>query len=297
MKVLLATDGSEASHTAEWLLSRLPFPEPVDLTIAHVTLVPSMAHMRHEFPSSVNEMLEEYHARAESLLAEEVRRFEGMNGTIQTSSRSGNPASELVSLAKEIHSELVVLGARGLSPTKRLLLGSVSGHVARNAPCSVLVTRPSDSLAASDRPLRILCCLDGSPSSRRAAEVLSRFRWGKAVEICFLSIVTTLQEYGTKVYERTRPLRDKQKQLGREANDWAIRLMDKQAASVSSEIREAVHVADEIVNVITEQQADLVVLGHRGMNRLERFLLGSTSEAVLRHAPSSVWIIRDTDSD
>ncbi len=36
MKVILATDGSEASREADWFLSRLPFPEPTQLTIANV---------------------------------------------------------------------------------------------------------------------------------------------------------------------------------------------------------------------------------------------------------------------
>jgi nucleotide-binding universal stress UspA family protein len=38
--------------------------------------------------------------------------------------------------------------------------------------------------------------------------------------------------------------------------------------------------------------ADLVVMAHRGKSRIERFLLGSATENVLRHAPCSVWIVR-----
>jgi len=295
MKILLATDGSEASRTADWLLARLPFPEPVELEIAHVTVVPSLAHLRHEFPASVNEMLEDYHARTESLLADEAMRFSGINGSIRTHSRSGHPASEIVDLADELGSDLIVIGARGLSPTRRLLLGSVSQKVVRHAPCSVLVTRPSDQLLAGDRSLQIVCCLDGSPSSRQSAEELSRFHWGPHVEITLLSIVTTLKEYGETIYERTRMLRDEQKRLSEEAHTWATSLMTPHTPTVHSEIREAVHVVDEIIDVLQQRQADLVVLGHRGMNRLERFLLGSTSEAVLRHAPCSVWIVRDDD--
>ena len=297
MRILLATDGSEASHTAEWLLLRLPFPEAVELAVAHVTLVPSLAHLRHEFPASVNDVLEEYQGWAESVIADEAARFTGMNGTVTTHSRSGSPAHELVELATELKSELIVIGARGLSPTNRLLMGSVSQKVVRKAPCSVLVTRPSQTMTESGRPLRIVCCLDGSPSACLAAKELSKFHWGDGVEITLLSTVATMKEYGEKVYERTQPLREEQTRFVQESHDWAKDLLAPHTTNVRSEIRESVHVAGEIVNVLEEQQADLVVLGHRGMNRIERWMLGSTSEMVMRHAPCSVWIVRGDDDE
>jgi len=43
--------------------------------------------------------------------------------------------------AKELGVDIVIVGNRGLSTVQRLLLGSVSEHVVRNAPCSVLVVR------------------------------------------------------------------------------------------------------------------------------------------------------------
>jgi nucleotide-binding universal stress UspA family protein len=42
--------------------------------------------------------------------------------------------------------------------------------------------------------------------------------------------------------------------------------------------------AEEILKVARRQHADLVVLGTRGMGRAARLLLGSTADAVLRHA-------------
>lgn len=50
------------------------------------------------------------------------------------------------------------------------------------------------------------------------------------------------------------------------------------------------HAADEIATLAKTEQVDLVSIGARGMNGLERFLLGSTSEKVLRRAPCSVLV-------
>jgi nucleotide-binding universal stress UspA family protein len=50
--------------------------------------------------------------------------------------------------------------------------------------------------------------------------------------------------------------------------------------------------ADEILKQIRTKAVDLAVLGSRGRGSLQRLLLGSTSEQVLREAPCSVLIVR-----
>lgn len=292
MKIILATDGSAASAEADWLLARLPFTEPVDLTIANVALVPSLAHLRHEFPDSVNEMLDQYHARAESLLNEEANRFEGINGTVSTCLLSGHPAEQLVDLATERRSDLIVLGARGHTRSQRLLLGSVSLKVAKYAPCSVLVTRPSKRTHDSQRPLRILFCHDGSEASGNAAEMLARCHWGDRVEVTVLRILSPVLHYGMAVYQKSDPMWAEEKRAAAEALESAIDCMRRTTPHLKCTIREAESAADDIVDFIQQTEADLVVLGDRGMSRIERFFLGSTSENVLRYATCSVWIVR-----
>jgi nucleotide-binding universal stress UspA family protein len=48
----------------------------------------------------------------------------------------------------------------------------------------------------------------------------------------------------------------------------------------------------QIIDYATEWPADLIVLGSHGRRGLNRFLLGSVSEGVVRHAPCSVEIVR-----
>jgi nucleotide-binding universal stress UspA family protein len=54
---------------------------------------------------------------------------------------TGGPGVELTILAKEIGASVLVVGSRGRGGIKRALLGSVSDHLVRNAPCPVLVVR------------------------------------------------------------------------------------------------------------------------------------------------------------
>ena len=48
----------------------------------------------------------------------------------------------------------------------------------------------------------------------------------------------------------------------------------------------------KIIDVAAEWDADLIVLGSHGRSGLDRFLMGSVSEAVVRHAPCSVEVVR-----
>ena len=61
---------------------------------------------------------------------------------------TGDPGESIVSAAEAEDVDLVVVGTHGRGTIGRLLLGSVSEHVVRNAPCPVLVIRsPSSRLA------------------------------------------------------------------------------------------------------------------------------------------------------
>ena len=52
--------------------------------------------------------------------------------------------------------------------------------------------------------------------------------------------------------------------------------------------------ADAILDVTEEQNADLIIVGNKGMTGAKRFLLGSVPNKVSHHAPCSVMIIRTT---
>ena len=55
----------------------------------------------------------------------------------------GSPGEALCSFAREAHARSIVMGSRGRGGIKRALLGSVSDHVVRNAPCPVVITGPA----------------------------------------------------------------------------------------------------------------------------------------------------------
>lgn len=80
-------------------------------------------------------------ARAEANL-EAVRREMGARG-IKVESRIviGDPPKAVIEAAKALSADLIITGCRGLGLAKRLVFGSVSSAILRDAPCPVLVTR------------------------------------------------------------------------------------------------------------------------------------------------------------
>jgi nucleotide-binding universal stress UspA family protein len=92
-------------------------------------------------------MLREKHAAYARERADSLRRL-GIAATWEQ--REGDAAYELVAAARERKADCIVIGSRGQTGLRRLLMGSVARGVLFDAPCSVLITR--DRRPASPRP-------------------------------------------------------------------------------------------------------------------------------------------------
>jgi len=83
-----------------------------------------------------------HRALGERLLknAEAIARKKGV-ASVEVMLCEGNPAEAILDTAKQVDADLIVLGTRGLSGLKELLLGSVSHKVIQLSPCSCLVVK------------------------------------------------------------------------------------------------------------------------------------------------------------
>jgi len=64
----------------------------------------------------------------------------------------GDPATEIVALARDANMDLIVMGTHGRTGLDRLLMGSVAEKVLREAPCSVLVVKLPRGVPAAEKP-------------------------------------------------------------------------------------------------------------------------------------------------
>ncbi|HSC50053.1 MAG TPA: universal stress protein [Gaiellaceae bacterium] len=133
LNVLVAYDGSEPSRRA---LDRVrTFVPNANVAVVSVAAPVYRDPMLPKFADEDEELRQQKAlAEATALLAESGIDARG-------TAPVGDAATEIVRVAEESAADLIVLGARGLNPLKRVLLGSVSTKVLHHAPCDVLVVK------------------------------------------------------------------------------------------------------------------------------------------------------------
>jgi nucleotide-binding universal stress UspA family protein len=146
MKILIATDGSQfgsrAVAKAGEVIATQQSPEVCVLT-AYEVPVPVMSEPFVPMPVYSQEIVDELMHKAEQIAANACKGIElGFpNAKVTTQVVMGEPASAIVSAAKDWNADLIVVGSHGHGFLGRMVLGSVSDFVVHNAPCSVMVVR------------------------------------------------------------------------------------------------------------------------------------------------------------
>ena len=81
------------------------------------------------------------------------------------------------------------------------------------------------------------------------------------------------------------------REVGDSVTARAVRAAEAEGVEVRSHAHEG-DPAETILNIASEQNADLIVVGSRGLSGIRRFLLGSVSQKVSEHATCNVMIVR-----
>lgn len=144
LKVLVGADGSPAATHAIDTLASLTEPDCVDLRVRTVIRTHDivLSHSGTYVPTPYTQkVLEEEEAIASRHLEGALDRLRIAGFSARGSIGSGWPANDLLDQAERGEADLVVLGARGAGTLERMTMGSVSAHVARYAPAT-LVAQP-----------------------------------------------------------------------------------------------------------------------------------------------------------
>lgn len=139
--ILVPVDGSESANRAAGFAATLGRALSSQLTLLYVYDAPAAAVLglaslgEAAVKAALEKVAENSFARALAAMGDvsELR--------LEQVSTTGHPFEEIVSHAKSLSSDLIVMGSRGLSPLQEMLLGSVSDRVLRFAPCAVTIVR------------------------------------------------------------------------------------------------------------------------------------------------------------
>lgn len=197
----------------------------------------------------------------------------------------------ILSYAAEHDTALTVLGTHGRRGIRRLVLGSVAEEVVRRAPHPVLtvgrgVTPPEEMDGG-----HLLVPIDFSDQQPR---LLAHARelalaYGMTLTLLHVVEVESLPDvYGVYadppapgvLADRTETVLDERAETLRE-----------HGVDVQVEVRSG-HAATEVLDTADEMDADLLAIATHGRSGVERMLLGSVAEIVIRRAPCPVFVVK-----
>jgi nucleotide-binding universal stress UspA family protein len=280
MRILYVTDGSTGALAGAALLNRLPLDTDWRITILTV--------VSRDEPG-----------QGQAALTSAREALSHCTASLETRVRHGHPAEEILREAEEHPTELVVVGAQGRSGLARFFLGSVAERVVRHSPCSVLLARPLEGELR-----KLILGVDGSRYAARAVEWIRQFPLPPDCQVRLVMVLPFLEDlirarmimppYPVDPQEATA-FAEQQRREGQEQLDQLAASLNASAIPADTEIRHG-DPSLGLLDVAREQEADLIVVGSHGLDAIERFVMGTVSEKVMRHAHCSVLVVKQAAS-
>lgn len=137
---------------------------------------------------------------------------------------------------------------------------------------------------------KILACLDGSDISKKAlsAAIDLAIKYGAQLEA--ISVEGRLPAYAASIGEIKEAKKEKNRFfsiIGQEAK----KIASDKGIDLKTEKR-AGDIASVIIGFAKEKGFDLIVLGQKGHSRHFGFIIGSTADKVVDHAPCTVLVVK-----
>ncbi len=132
--------------------------------------------------------------------------------------------------------------------------------------------------------------IDGSEYAKKALQYAIQLAEGIDAEIILISVQPSYNTANVKRFFNESEIREYQEEMGKEALEDAIQIINQSSLNYSTVIRTGVP-GVEISNEAKERGAIGIVMGSRGLGPIRGAILGSVSYAVLHNAPCPVTIV------
>ena len=216
---------------------------------------------------------------------------------------TGHAAEEIIDYAEKNDVDLIVMATHGYSGVRRWALGSIADKVVRRTSKPVLLIRAKDARPAvgeKDLCTRAVVPLDGSILAEVALpyvkELVSPLAPPSKAEISLLHVISPPQVGAAVAIGETPHEIDDEglrriKNQARDYLDQVGRPLWGKGVVVRSEVRVG-KAADEIIKFANKVGAGVVIMSTHGRSGLDRLVLGSVTNRVLRGANIPVMLVR-----
>lgn len=211
---------------------------------------------------------------------------------VESRLRRGDPAEQILAELKENAYDLAVLGPNESPRLKRHILGSVTGHVIRHAPTSVLIAQQ-----VPQRLKHILICSGGADIAERVIEAgawMAQAIGAKATLLHVATPVASMYAGLDELDETLSELLQTDTPIARHLRHGA-EILKRREVSAELKLRYGTP-GDEIIREAREADHDLIMIGaSKNAPRLKRWMLGDVTWQVVEHAPRSVLVVKNVE--
>ena len=293
MKVLIGVDGSPLSLDAVRVVGHIIDPSEDQLAIYF-----SPTELQQRLPASSSSLVSrsaaDLFAEARALLPTEFAK------PVEMISSSASAAVGILESANGWHADLVAVGARSHGSIERFRLGSVSRAVLHGAHLPVLIVR---SHPPEDESFRTMAC--HHPASAAAVgATLKELHWSKETEGTVIGVAESMLAGPLPSWLEKR-VRDPDTaaiaQAWQTEHDDEVHALSSKLEAFQTILPQCFHgkppiivegnPGDRILEQAKKDRTELITIGRTPNDKLSRWLLGSTSEAVLSHASASVLVV------
>ncbi len=295
-RILVGVDFSPESEAALTQAAQLAQQKSARLIVAHVLPLPTEVVADSTYDPIFRAQIASadlgtlHRTQSAELLQEMASRCESLGLEVESVLVDDNPSDGLARIADEMGADLLVIGTHGRTGLKRFLLGSVAERAVRLARVSALVAR--GEIAEGQGYRRIMVASDFSPSAQAALDMALAV----APEQARVEVVHCWQAPVAPTGIPVDPMRDELKRAVAESGERLL--------AGRPELRQRVRFvalesspAEGVRRRAEEEGCDLIVTGSHGRRGVRRWLLGSVTETIIRHAPCSVLIVHGPRSD
>ncbi len=284
-KLLLPTDGSEFSEGA--------IREAVSLArrCSSKLFVVSVVETNPEYATIAPELVEK--AEKETRLHLEAVKDRAAKEGVECKiiARQGeNTYRYIIEEAEKNNATMIIMGRRGRTGLKRLMMGSVTAKVIGHASCDVLVVPRAASLEFRN----IIVAVDGSRYSDAAALEAIGIAKQCGANLIVISVVPSETESPFDIVHSEMQkglITDKEQALAEKYIKSVKELAEKEGIKAAGLIYSG-RPYEAIINAAKEKKADLIVVGSHGRTGLSRLLMGSVTERVIGLAECAVLVVK-----
>ncbi len=288
--ILAAVDFSESSNSALKVAVGLAKRFSVELQVVHAFEAPLPLFSSYGLsipPGFISEARDVVARRLEK----SSQRAAAAGVKVKFHLGTGPAADAIVDLARELGTDLIVMGTRGHTGLAHLVLGSVAEHTVRDAPCSVLTVK-GGGIVAMKTIEKIVVAVDFSEHADQALDAAVEFakQFGGSLHLVHALDFRIPLMTPSEVVIPTAFIEEARNAAASKL-DVLVQKVATEGVTATSHLSE-VPAASAIVELAEKLEADLIVMGTRGHTGLKHVLLGSVAERTLRHAPCSVLTVK-----